>query len=205
MPRMGAISMRNVWLIAHREYVERVRTRGFLITTVMIPLIMCAFVGGSMFLGSRGATSDIRIAVVSSDTQLALDLQDELLRQQDQKAAQADASRPDGAQPKQPLNRKESPGNCRRRHRSRPQHPRGDGPKSRLRRHRRLPLDHARIRSRRPAHVHLHPTVQYWSLRPEHPRLRAQQGPHPRAAQPPRHRRRRRRHHAAARPDRRRT
>jgi ABC-2 type transport system permease protein len=105
MPRMGAISMRNVWIIAHREYVERVRTRGFLITTIMIPLIMCAFVAGSMFLGSKGV-SDIRIAVVSPDTQLALDLQDELLRQQDQKAAESDETKPDGAQPKGSPNKK---------------------------------------------------------------------------------------------------
>jgi ABC-2 type transport system permease protein len=77
--------MRNVWLIAHREYIERVRTRGFLVTTIMIPVIMVTFIFGSMFLGAKG-TTDIHIAVVSSDTQLALDLQDELLRQQEQRA-----------------------------------------------------------------------------------------------------------------------
>ena len=84
MPRMGAVSMRNVWLIARREYFERMRTRGFLITTVMIPVIMGGFLLGSSFLGSRTAP-DVRIAVVSSDTQLALDLQTELQRQQQQK------------------------------------------------------------------------------------------------------------------------
>jgi ABC-2 type transport system permease protein len=76
--------MRNVWLIAHREYTERVRTRGFLITTIMIPVIMAGFLFGSMFLGVKTIT-DTRIAVVSSDVQLALDLQDELHRQQQQK------------------------------------------------------------------------------------------------------------------------
>jgi ABC-2 type transport system permease protein len=73
--------MRNVWLIARREYTERVRTRGFMITTVMIPLIMAGFVVGSIFLGAK-ATNDIHIAVVSSDTQLALDLQTELQTQE---------------------------------------------------------------------------------------------------------------------------
>src|ERR1022692_2057387 len=81
MPRMGAVSMRNVWLIAGREYFERIRTRGFLITTIMIPLIMGAFVFGSVFLGSKTAP-DVHIAVVSSDTQLALDLQTQIERQQ---------------------------------------------------------------------------------------------------------------------------
>ena len=81
MPDLRTASMRNVWLIANREYKERVRTRGFLITTIMIPLIMAGFVLGSIFLGSR-PSNDVHIAVVSSDTQLALDLQTELQRQQ---------------------------------------------------------------------------------------------------------------------------
>ena len=72
--------MHNVWLIARREYIERVRTRGFMITTVMIPVILCGFVFGTIFLGTH-ADPDTRLAVVSSDTQLALDLQAELERQ----------------------------------------------------------------------------------------------------------------------------
>lgn len=89
MSSLRGASMRNVWIIAQREYMERIRTRGFLVTTIMIPLIMGGFVAGTTFLGSKSA-SEIRIAVVSSDTQLALDLQDELLRQQDQKAADSE-------------------------------------------------------------------------------------------------------------------
>ncbi len=66
-PRMGAVSMRNVWLIARREYVERIRTKGFMLTTIMIPVIMCGFIGGSIFLGSKGP-SEVHIAVVSPDS-----------------------------------------------------------------------------------------------------------------------------------------
>jgi ABC-2 type transport system permease protein len=73
--------MHNVWLIARREYVERIRTRGFIVTTVLIPLILAGFILGSTFLGSK-ATSNVRVAIVSSDTQLALDLQGELERRQ---------------------------------------------------------------------------------------------------------------------------
>jgi ABC-2 type transport system permease protein len=69
--------MHNVWLIARREYLERIRTRGFLVTTVMIPLIMGGFIFGSTFIASK-TTSDSHIAIVSSDTQLAFDLQTEL-------------------------------------------------------------------------------------------------------------------------------
>jgi ABC-2 type transport system permease protein len=87
---MGAVSMRNVWLIARREYVERIRTKGFMITTIMIPLIMGGFIFGSIFLSSK-APNEVHIAVVSPDTQLALDLQAELERMQRQSYVMAEA------------------------------------------------------------------------------------------------------------------
>src|SRR5438067_5620766 len=83
MLNLRQASMRNVWIIAHREYMERIRTRGFLITTVMIPLIMAGFGLGSMFLGSR-TSRDFRIAVVSSDPQFARDLQEQLRAEESQ-------------------------------------------------------------------------------------------------------------------------
>ena len=88
MPKREAASMHNVWLIARREYVERIRTRGFLITTIMIPLIMGGFIFVSVFLDSS-SESVAHIAVVSSDTQLALDLQTETLQQPQQSAHRA--------------------------------------------------------------------------------------------------------------------
>jgi ABC-2 type transport system permease protein len=83
----GATSMHNVWLIARREYIERVRTRGFVITTVLIPVIMAGFIFGSIFLGSK-ANPDTHIAVVSSDTQLVLDLQSELQQENEPRLKQ---------------------------------------------------------------------------------------------------------------------
>ena len=99
MPKLRVASLRNVLLIARREYRERVRTRGFLITTVMIPLIMGGFVCGSIFLGSK-TPSDIQIAVVSSDTQLAIDLQTELQRRQQEESATQAQGRPGPSQQK---------------------------------------------------------------------------------------------------------
>jgi ABC-2 type transport system permease protein len=81
MPSFRGSSLRNVWIIAHREYMERIRTRGFVITTLMIPLIIGGFIFGSTFLGAR-ANRDFRIAVVSSDARLAPDLQNELRQQE---------------------------------------------------------------------------------------------------------------------------
>jgi ABC-2 type transport system permease protein len=75
--------MHNTWLIARREYLERIRTRGFLITTVMIPLVMAGFIFGSAIVGSK-SHPNAHIAVVSSDVQLALDLQAQLQREHPQ-------------------------------------------------------------------------------------------------------------------------
>jgi ABC-2 type transport system permease protein len=69
--------MHNVWLIAKREYLERVRTKAFLISTILIPVLMGGGIVGSIVSGSR-AKSTSHITIVSEDQQLATDLQAEL-------------------------------------------------------------------------------------------------------------------------------
>jgi ABC-2 type transport system permease protein len=75
--------MRNVWLIAKREYLERVRTKSFAIMTVVIPLVMLAGVFG-FSLATRGQTSNVQIAIVApeSEAQFAGELQTELEQSQ---------------------------------------------------------------------------------------------------------------------------
>ncbi|RXH54854.1 ABC transporter permease [Granulicella sibirica] len=69
--------MHNAWLIAKREYLERVRTKAFLIATILIPLLMGGFVFGTAIF-SKKTKSTSHIVIVTKDTQLALDLQDQL-------------------------------------------------------------------------------------------------------------------------------
>ena len=69
--------MHNVWLIAKREYLERVRTRAFMISTILIPLLMGGGIVGSVLLSAK-TKSTSHIAIVSRDQQLATDLQAEL-------------------------------------------------------------------------------------------------------------------------------
>ena len=73
--------MHNIWLIARREYLERIRTKSFLVMTVLIPLLMGGGIIGSAILG-RKSQSNAHIAVVAPDSnglqQLALDLQQQL-------------------------------------------------------------------------------------------------------------------------------
>jgi ABC-2 type transport system permease protein len=69
--------MHNVWLIAKREYLERVRTKAFMISTILIPLLMGGGIVGSV-IASGKAKSTSHITIVSQDQQLATDLQAEL-------------------------------------------------------------------------------------------------------------------------------
>jgi ABC-2 type transport system permease protein len=69
--------MHNIWLIAKREYLERIRTKAFLIATILIPLFMGVFVFGSGYLSSR-TKSSAHIAIVSTDATFAADLKHEL-------------------------------------------------------------------------------------------------------------------------------
>lgn len=76
--------MHNAWLIARREYLERVRTRAFIVSTVLIPMLMIGFVFTKHIMDQRDKTSFSHITLVSTDTELALELQQQL---QDVKAA----------------------------------------------------------------------------------------------------------------------
>ena len=62
--------MHEVWLIARREYLERVRSRAFLMMTILFPLFIGLMVGGSIFAGklSSGAKE---IAITSNNEVLA--------------------------------------------------------------------------------------------------------------------------------------
>jgi ABC-2 type transport system permease protein len=74
--------MHNVWLIAKREYLERVRTKAFLLTTILIPLLMGGGIVGSIMTSAKSKSTS-HIAVVSPDQQLATDLQSELTNGRD--------------------------------------------------------------------------------------------------------------------------
>jgi len=76
--------MHNVWLIAKREYLERVRTKAFIISTILIPVLMGGGIVGSVIAGGK-AKSTSHITVVSQDQQLATDLQEELENGKDSK------------------------------------------------------------------------------------------------------------------------
>ena len=74
---MRSVWIRNIWLIARREYLERVRTRAFLIATLLIPVILGGLGYGGGFLAQR-TKSSAHVAILSSDMVFAQDLKHEL-------------------------------------------------------------------------------------------------------------------------------
>lgn len=78
--------MRNVFLIARREYLERVRQRSFLIMTIVIPALMFGVTVLPSLIAERGAGTK-HLVVVASDRQTA-----ELIRMQLQEPLEEAAS-----------------------------------------------------------------------------------------------------------------
>ncbi len=77
--------MRNILLIARREYMEQVRGRAFRMTTVGLPAVF-ALVVGVFYLSSLGLGANRHMAVVASDLALANQIRDQLLGDKEAKA-----------------------------------------------------------------------------------------------------------------------
>ena len=83
--------MHDALLIARREYLERIRSKAFLYTTILIPLIMALTFGGSYF-ASTNAGGARHLVIASSDPALARAVAQEL--QTSQKTSQIDVDAP---------------------------------------------------------------------------------------------------------------
>jgi len=94
--------MRNTWLIAKREYLERIRAKSFIIMTILIPTLMGGILFASVMVNGR-AKSSTHIAVVSPDAQFGLDLQAELGKSKRAKVT-VDVISPPGADTRSMLN-----------------------------------------------------------------------------------------------------
>ncbi|MGC1423438.1 MAG: ABC transporter permease [Terracidiphilus sp.] len=77
--------MRNIWLVARREYLEQVRGRAFKMTTFGVPAIFAAVVGIG-YLSNLGLGSGRHLAVASNDPVLANEIKSQLLGDKDAKA-----------------------------------------------------------------------------------------------------------------------
>ncbi len=63
--------MRKIWLIIKREYVTRVKTKGFVIGTLIVPLIGIGFTFLIVFLVGHQSNQGLRLAIVDNAGGLA--------------------------------------------------------------------------------------------------------------------------------------
>lgn len=56
--------MRQVWVVLRREYVERVKTKGFIIGTLALPLVLIVLMGVNIFLAVQFSQSEREVVLV---------------------------------------------------------------------------------------------------------------------------------------------
>jgi ABC-2 type transport system permease protein len=74
--------MRNMLLIAKREYMEQIRGRAFRMSTIILPLLIAALLGFSHYM-ERKANVGGRVAIVAEDSVLANEVRQQLLDDKD--------------------------------------------------------------------------------------------------------------------------
>ncbi len=74
--------MREIWLIAKREYLEQIRGKAFRITTILIPITF-AIIFGISFLAGKNSGSNKHIAIATADPRLADQIADQLRADKD--------------------------------------------------------------------------------------------------------------------------
>jgi ABC-2 type transport system permease protein len=71
--------MRNMLLIAKREYLEQIRGRSFRISTVMVPLVMVGLLSVSAYTGRKLGTGN-HIVVAADNAELAADIRENIVK-----------------------------------------------------------------------------------------------------------------------------
>jgi ABC-2 type transport system permease protein len=77
--------MRNILLVAKREYLEQIRGRAFRLTTVLVPGVF-VLIFGIGYLSSIGLGSNKHVAIASNDPLLANDIRSQMLGEKEAKA-----------------------------------------------------------------------------------------------------------------------
>src|SRR5580658_9335051 len=78
--------MRNILLIARREYLEQIRGRAFRATTVGLPAVFAVIVGVG-YLSSLGIGADKHLTIAAGDAALASDIRSRLVSDKNGKAS----------------------------------------------------------------------------------------------------------------------
>jgi len=76
--------MRNILLVAKREYLEQIHGRAFIVSTVLVPLLIVALLGWSSITG-RKAASGKHVAIAADNAVLANAIRRQLMDDKDAK------------------------------------------------------------------------------------------------------------------------
>jgi ABC-2 type transport system permease protein len=90
---MRNVRLKNVWLVAKREYLERVKTKAFIILTILTPVLIAAFGIGPSALMMKKTKGERRVVVVSANGELVAAIKRNLEEGED-KAAKKDGVSP---------------------------------------------------------------------------------------------------------------
>ncbi len=71
--------MHNAWLMIQREYLERIRSKAFIIMTLLMPVFMASTILIPVFLGDLKSGSTRHIVLVASDPAIAEAVKQELM------------------------------------------------------------------------------------------------------------------------------
>jgi len=74
--------MRNILLIAKREFLEQIRGRAFKISTILVPVLIAAMLGFSHFMDQKAGKGK-HIAIFAQDVSLANEVRQQLLDDKD--------------------------------------------------------------------------------------------------------------------------
>ena len=74
--------MRDIWLIAKREYLEQIRGKAFKVTTILIPVVFISIFSISFF-ASKNSGSGKHITIAANDPALAARVRDQLITDKD--------------------------------------------------------------------------------------------------------------------------
>jgi ABC-2 type transport system permease protein len=77
--------MRDIFLIAKREYLEQVRGKAFKVTTILIPLVFAGLIG-VMTLAGKNSGVGKHLVIAATDAGLANRVRDQILADKDAKA-----------------------------------------------------------------------------------------------------------------------
>jgi ABC-2 type transport system permease protein len=81
--------MHNIFIIAKREYLERVRSRSFVIMTFLIPLLMFGATVGPTLLMTRAPSAPKHMVVVAADRDTAEMIRSRIEKKQDEKKSES--------------------------------------------------------------------------------------------------------------------